>query len=418
MYSTKLKKFLLWWEDIINPTNIQARGKKLTIRFWGELKKGSIKNVISLSGIAKLLFLYFSVVFYLIIFTFEFSPKIFTNNGAHKIAIYSVNGRIGEHGLYKRTKKALDNLGWDYVGCSFDEGSITDKWTAHLYLTAASIVNMLIKPEFNLALTHYVRILPIGYNITYLNMPDLNLYSLKHKFKSEYSHLEEYDAYIDLSSVMKNENHLLSSTLKNLGRTDALIIPAYLSHDLREFTAPTEYTTAVVTGSLWGCNRGSFRFKDAIHMLADEKLLVAYGLADAFDYLESGYKGEVEEYGDPDEQLLTLQRKWGIALIVHNFEHLVQAMPTSRIAEGIMSGAIVISDDHPFVRKYFGDNVLYFDSFKDRNTIYNQIKSHIEWIKSHPKEAAIMSQNAYDIFVKDWTIEKQLQKIMHSVRDR
>ena len=418
MKSQKLKNLLLWWDSVANVAYIKTKTKKLASSFWTDLKKGSLKNVLSLSGISKLLFLYFMIVFYIILFTFEFSPTLFSNKNAQKVAIYSVKGRIGEHRLYERTLKALRNMGIEYVGCSFDEGAITDKWTSHLYIAAASIVNMLIKPEFNLALTHYVKILPTGYNLTYLNMPDLNLYSLGHKFKSEYPHLGKYDAYIDIASIIDGKNPLLSSVLKNIDREDALVIPAYLSHDMREFMAPEEYKAAVITGSLWGCNRGSFRFKDAIHLLADEKLLIAYGLADAFDYLGDGYKGEMEKYGDPDEQLLTLQRNEGISLIVHNFEHLVQGVPTSRIAEGIMSGAIVISDDHPFIRKYFGDNVLYFDSFKDRDTIYAQIKTHIEWIKSHPQDTQIMSKNAYDIFVKDWVMEKQLQKIMQAVRER
>ena len=75
----------------------------------------------------------------------------------------------------------------------------------------------------------------------------------------------------------------------------------------------------------------------------------------------------------------------------------------------------MISDKHPFLQKYFGDNMLYFDSFASSQDMYNQIKTYMEWIKSHPSEAKQMTKNAYDIFVKDWTLEVQLQKVMDMV---
>ena len=326
-----------------------------------------------------------------------------------------MNGRIGEHRSYVRTLKALDKMGWDYVGTSFDDEMTSAPWISHIYTVAASIVNMIVRPEFNLALTHYVKIVPYGYNITYLNMPAESFYTLEHKFHPQFSHLAMYDAYIDLASVMNSPNPLIHSVLKNHDNANALVIAAYLAQDFEELVLPEEYKTAVITGSLWGWNRGSYRFQDAIHMLADEKLLVAYGLPYSFDYLGEGYLGRTEDYGDPGEQLIVLQRKGGIALIVHNFEHMVQGLPTSRFAEGIIAGSVVISDKHPFLQKYFGDNMLYFDSFASSQDMYNQIKTYMEWIKSHPSEAKQMTKNAYDIFVKDWTLEVQLQKVMDMV---
>jgi|GEM_PF-1216357 len=401
---------------LISRYNIKNRIKTLAIRIWDEIKKGSVKNILSISSIAKLLFLYSAVVLYIIIFTFDFSPGIFTSKAEHTIAIYSVNGRIGEHRSYIRTLKALDKMGWHYVGSSFDDDMINTPWIAHIYNVAASVVNMIAHTEFNLALTHYVTIVPYGYNITYLNMPAESLYTITHRFQEQFHHLASYDAYIDLASIMHHPNSFLQHVLKNYDMSHAMIIPAYLAQDFEELILPKEYNTAVITGSLWGCNRGSYRFQDAIHKLADEKLLVAYGLPYSFDYLGDGYLGRMEDYGDPGTKLIELQRKGGIALVVHNSEHLLQGLPTSRFSEGIISGSVIISDKHPFLQKYFGNNILYFDSFASSAEIHTQIKTHIEWIKSHPNESRKMTQNAYDIFVKNWTLEIQLNKIMEMIK--
>ena len=100
---------------------------------------------------------------------------------------------------------------------------------------------------------------------------------------------------------------------------------------------------------------------------------------------------------------------------MHSLEHLIEGLPTSRFAEAITAGAVIIADDHQFLRSIFGDNLLYFNSFQTSDEMYNQIKSHITWIKSHPNEARQMTQNSYDIFVKDWTLEAQLPRVMQMV---
>jgi spore maturation protein CgeB len=144
-------------------------------------------------------------------------------------------------------------------------------------------------------------------------------------------------------------------------------------------------------------------------------LLIAYGLPDHLDYLGEAYKGKAEKYGKATDTIISLQRDAGISLVVHNLEHALQGIPTSRFAEAITSGTILISDEHPFLRKFFGDNILYFNSLENTENIYKQIKDHIIWIKSHKEEAAEKTKNAYEIFVDEWTLEKQLQKIVIEV---
>jgi hypothetical protein len=379
--------------------------------FYNNLKQGSWKNLLTLNSILKIIFLYFVTILCVIIFYFDFSPGAFKKTSIHKIAVYSV-GRIGEHRSYLRSIRAIKKLGWEYIGATLPEDMTNFVLTRHFYIVACYIIHKLAEPEVNIALTHHVSILPPGYNLTYLNVPYDMLYSYKDKFLKSFKHLQNYDGYIDLHTMVHGENKLLKQILHDYGKDDAPIIPAYLAQNHEEFIEVESYNNIVITGSLWGCNRGSYRIQKVLSMLAHDKLLIAYGPEYAMKFLGDAYKGQADKYGDATDTLITLQRDAGISFVTHSLEHFIEELPTSRFAEAITAGAVVISDEHPFLQKIFGDNLLYFNSFKTSDEIYDQVKFHIAWIKSHPNEAKQMTRNAYDIFVKDWTLEVQLPRVM------
>jgi hypothetical protein len=382
--------------------------------FCNKLKQGSWKNLLTLNSIFKIIFLYCVTILCIIIFYFDFSSNAFKGTSSYKIAVYSV-GRIGEHQSYLRSIRAMKKLGWEYIGATLPEEMINFSLTRHFFIVTCYIMHKLAQPEVNIALTHHVSILPPGYNLTYLNVPDDMLYSLKDNFVESFKHLKNYDGYIDLHSMVHGENKLLKKILHNYGKDNAPIIPAYLAQNQEEFIAANNYNNIIITGSLWGCNRGSYRMKKILLKLANDRLLVAYGPEYALEFLGDAYKGQADKHGAATDKLISLQREAGITLVVHSLEHLIEGLPTSRFAEAITAGAVIIADDHQFLRSIFGDNLLYFNSFQTSDEMYNQIKSHITWIKSHPNEARQMTQNSYDIFVKDWTLEAQLPRVMQMV---
>lgn len=61
----------------------------------------------------------------------------------------------------------------------------------------------------------------------------------------------------------------------------------------------------------------------------------------------------MEDFGNPLQNLQLQQQKYGIALIIHNQEHMLEGIPTSRIAETVASGALVISDQQWLLKKVF-----------------------------------------------------------------
>ena len=105
-------------------------------------------------------------------------------------------------------------------------------------------------------------------------------------------------------------------------------------------------------------------------------------------------------------QLQERLNQYGIGLCVHSKYHVGAGIPSSRIFEIISSGAIAISDKNPFVLKYFGDNVLYFDQTLSEQEIYQQIDAHVRWVQLHPKEAEAMASKAHQILQKQFTTER------------
>ncbi|MBP7190332.1 MAG: glycosyltransferase family 1 protein [Rickettsiaceae bacterium] len=333
------------------------------------------------------------------------------------ISVYSTH-RIGEGLLQDRVERAAKNMGWNVIRVRLEEHLPKFCLTAHFYYSALSLVNLIYKPIFNLAVTHYFFAVPYGYNVTYLNVPNSMIIS-RSGFVEKYKHLAKYDAYVDLYSVSNGKNPKLLNALERSGNKDALIIPMYISHDYVEYS-PAKRDRMLLVGSLWGCNRASDRLKDALYNLGKNEMLIAYGIED-LEFLDDAFKGMVEDSGEKGksmDQIFALQKKYGISLVVHSLEHMIAGMPTSRVAESAAAGAIIISDGNKFIKNTFGDSALYFNSLVLEDEIYSQLKNHIEWIRSHPKEAEQKARKAHKIFMDNFAIEKQLVRLLNIVESR
>ena len=387
---------------------------KVVFRGW------HIRKFLNFSNLLKLIFLYSACLIWIIVFETDYSKNFWSKSikggfSERRFSFYSTRDRIGEGVLYERMIVTANKLGYDYSAFQFPE-SLSRFWlTSHFYKVSTSIVNYLFKPQFNLALTHHVSILPSGYNITYLNMPLDSLFKVNGNFISQLQHLEQYDAYVDLYSLLHTNNELLEKVISQTG-VNKPIIALYFAKDEEEYQ-PLSFDKALVTGTLWGCNRGSLRIAQSLKKLADNGFLVGIGIEDYLGFLGKAYLGKMESFGNILESLQNQQQKYGIALITHNQEHMLDGIPTSRIAEAVASGALVISDQNKFLIKYFGESVLYYDAFAEPDQIYNTIKSHIQWAKNNPTEAHLKTQKAYKIFMDNFTIENQLDKLFFTIEN-
>lgn len=108
-------------------------------------------------------------------------------------------------------------------------------------------------------------------------------------------------------------------------------------------------------------------------------------------------------------------RKCGVVLALSSKWHYRAGSVTNRIYEACAAGAVIITDDNTFVKKNFGDTVLYIDFDSNRpNLMVKQVKSHLEWIRKNPKEAMELASRSQAIFLKKFTLEKQIKTIINN----
>jgi hypothetical protein len=351
----------------------------------------------------------------------EYSENFWWNlikreHGDQRIAIYGLTNRIGEHNLHLRLIKAAKALKIDFVAIALDDRLTGDSVFKPLYTLPINLLHYIFKPQMNLASTHLVNYLPAGYNIVYLDVPTSMLMDENHHFLNDVRYLYEYDAYADVYSLVHGKNDYLIQTLSRK-KQKFDIYHVYFGDNYREYT-PAKYETALITGSLWGCARNNQRVRRALKHLAEDQLLYGLGLQD-LAFLNKGYLGTTAQYAkDPVFVLSEFQKLHGISIVLTTLEHMIEGIPTLRIAEASAAANLIISDYNLFVRKFYGNNVLYIDIFQNETNIAHQIKQHILWARTHPAEAKLMAESSYKIFAEHFYIEKQLKDLIEAVQKR
>lgn len=101
----------------------------------------------------------------------------------------------------------------------------------------------------------------------------------------------------------------------------------------------------------------------------------------------------------------------GIALCLHREEHLKHDVPSMRIFESAAASAVIITENSNFAKRNFGDSVLYVDQDADAVAKVIQIRTHFEWIRSHPAEALALAAKSHAIFNENFALEKLLAKL-------
>jgi spore maturation protein CgeB len=103
----------------------------------------------------------------------------------------------------------------------------------------------------------------------------------------------------------------------------------------------------------------------------------------------------------------------GVTLILHDADHFLGRTPTARIFEAAAASTIIITDRNPFIEKNFRDAVLYIDQEKSAEELFQQIDSHMKWIKDNPEKALLLAKKAHEIFIQKYTLEAQLEKLVN-----
>ena len=159
-------------------------------------------------------------------------------------------------------------------------------------------------------------------------------------------------------------------------------------------------------GANWDKKRSTGEYRKMFCLLDKTNYLDVYGLKSKWKHTPNSYGGYVPFDGT---SLLDKMKECGIVLVLHSEELFNGGAISSRIFEASAASCVSISDPHPFIKKYFGDNVLYLDHTQKGEDLFKQIDKYVLWIKENPKKAEEMARNCYQIAAEQFSLESQIK---------
>jgi hypothetical protein len=110
--------------------------------------------------------------------------------------------------------------------------------------------------------------------------------------------------------------------------------------------------------------------------------------------------------------------KAGIALVLSSQAHKDSALMSNRLFESLAAGALIICDENPFAKKFFGDSLLYIDSRTSVETIFADLTRHLQWARSHPDQVLAMISKSQNIFREKFTLVRNLGDLYSGLAER
>lgn len=132
----------------------------------------------------------------------------------------------------------------------------------------------------------------------------------------------------------------------------------------------------------------------------------------------NGYDSYVREIPFDGISLVNEISKSGVGLVLSSPAHIESELMSNRLFETVAAGALVICDENPFAKKYFGDSLLYIDTRSPVDQIHTEIIRHLDWAQSHPDLALEMIKKAQNIFSQNFTLVKNLGDIYLGLDER
>lgn len=302
--------------------------------------------------------------------------------------------RGGELNQAIMVKEAANRLGYSAYVFPFND------LDTNMFLPAKYINTLLIKlldyvykTDFHLAMSFHMNIEIDDPKIMYISVPER--YVLEQKKFDNYPNVKDFSNFLDINLI--NTNYEMMNKLIGHKVNSAYGMVGFPATKFKS----SSRQKLLMYGSLWG--RKTDNFYQAVNELAMQDYM--YFIKSPSLLLNLKFKQKFTEKAPNLIKLLSIINEYGIALCTHSRFHIEAGIPSSRIFEIISSGAIAISDMNPFVIKYFGDNVLYFDQTASSEEIFNQINDHVHWVQTHPKEAEEKAKNAHKILQEKFTTE-------------
>ena len=108
----------------------------------------------------------------------------------------------------------------------------------------------------------------------------------------------------------------------------------------------------------------------------------------------------------------------GIAFVFSSDAHKDSELMSNRLFESLAAGAFVICDENPFAYRYFQDTLLYVETRRPTEQVFEAVMKHVQWVRSHPVEAMDMIRAAQRIFREKFLLTTSLVNIYSNLQER
>lgn len=219
-------------------------------------------------------------------------------------------------------------------------------------------------------------------------------------FEEKFRNVLTYDGYFTISDVLTEFLTDLNYAMKKPNHIGFYYNTCFDPGP----AAPPRLDPAVITyfGTNWDGRR-----RDFFKRLSKRKGVAIHGPQHSWRHISrAAYGGPM-----PFDGRSVLAKYWqnGVGLCLYSEHHLRDDVVSNRIFEIAAAGAVSITADMPWVRRYFGDTVLYVDQGLDNAALVDEILARAEWIRSNPAQARDMAVAANARFRERFSLERLLQ---------
>jgi hypothetical protein len=223
--------------------------------------------------------------------------------------------------------------------------------------------------------------------------------------------LKNFDAYVSCCSPSVDKITKLITNKNIIANVNHSLSEPLLEYDHKNFKC-------FYIGINWElCGNKPTRYSKLLKSLDRENLINIYGPRRFLGInVWEGYNNYVDEINFDGISIIHEISKSGICLVLSSEEHKNSQICSNRLFEGLAANVPLICDDNLFIKRNFKDNVFYIDTF-DEDLAFEQIKKHIEFIKSNPDIIKTKLGNCRSIFLEKYVLDKQLNILIDKIRE-
>lgn len=158
-----------------------------------------------------------------------------------------------------------------------------------------------------------------------------------------------------------------------------------------------------------GTNWDGLRYVSLMRSLARRGFTRFFGPAESWHYVGDAFAGSIPFDGF---SLIDTLADCGIGLCLNRPEHVFYGIPTMRVFEAAASSSIIVSDEHPFVREFFGDCAYFIDTTLPNNELVEQLTQIVSEVNAAPAAANERARAAHAIFAKRFALEVLMDPVL------